>query len=40
MTTDPRRLNLSASKWGKITLPVALKELLEPRRDPFVMQVS
>jgi len=26
---------LSASKWGKIALPVALNDPLEPRRDPF-----
>jgi len=27
--------NLSASKWGKIALPVTLNDPLEPRRDPF-----
>lgn len=26
---------LSASKWGKIALPVTLDDPLEPRRDPF-----
>ena len=26
---------ISASKWGKIALPVTLNDPLEPQRDPF-----